>query len=51
VREALIQLMAEVDRLRQENERNKARIAYLEQLADEDALVPIANRRAFVREL
>lgn len=51
VREALIQLMAEVDRLRQENERNKARIAYLEQLADEDTLVPIANRRAFVREL
>jgi diguanylate cyclase (GGDEF)-like protein len=51
VRQAILSLMAEVDRLRQEVERGAARIAYLEKLADEDALAPIANRRAFVREL
>jgi diguanylate cyclase (GGDEF)-like protein len=44
-------LMAEVDRLRQEVERGLARVSYLEKLADEDALAPVANRRAFVREL
>jgi diguanylate cyclase (GGDEF)-like protein len=51
VRQAILTLMAEVDRLRQEVERSAARIGYLEKLADEDALAPIANRRAFVREL
>ena len=51
VRQAILALMAEVDRLRQDLERSTARIAYLEKLADEDALAPIANRRAFVREL
>ena len=51
VRQAIMALMAEVDRLRQEVERGLARISHLERLADEDALAPIANRRAFVREL
>ncbi|MGE0747494.1 MAG: GGDEF domain-containing protein [Rhodospirillales bacterium] len=51
VREALMQLLAEVERLRTEFEKTRARIAHLEQLADEDALVPLVNRRAFVREL
>ena len=51
VREAILALMAEVDRLRREVERSQARIAHLEKLADEDTLAPIANRRAFVREL
>jgi len=51
VRQAILALMAEVDRLRQEVERGLARISHLERLADEDALAPIANRRAFVREL
>jgi diguanylate cyclase (GGDEF)-like protein len=51
VRSALLQLMAEVDHLRRELEVARARTAYLEKLADEDALMPIANRRAFVREL
>jgi diguanylate cyclase (GGDEF)-like protein len=51
VRQAILTLMAEVDRLRQEIERGNARISYLEKLADEDSLAPIANRRAFVREL
>lgn len=29
----------------------RARIAQFERLVDEDSLAPIANRRAFVREL
>jgi len=51
VQQAIMALMAEVDRLRQEVERGLARVSFLEKLADEDSLAPIANRRAFVREL
>ncbi|HLI13537.1 MAG TPA: GGDEF domain-containing protein [Alphaproteobacteria bacterium] len=51
VRQAITALMAEVDRLRQELGQAKDRIDYLERLADQDALVPVVNRRAFVREL
>lgn len=51
VRAALGALMEEVHRLRRELEQSRRRIEHLEQLADEDALLPIANRRAFVREL
>lgn len=51
VRNSLALLMQEVDRLRRELERSRKRIEYLERLADEDSLVPVANRRAFVREL
>lgn len=51
VREGLSQLMAEVERLRQDSEEKDRRINYLERLADEDPLMPILNRRAFVREL
>ncbi len=51
VRQAIMTLMGEVERLRQELERTQARVAYLEKLADLDSLAPIANRRAFVREL
>jgi diguanylate cyclase (GGDEF)-like protein len=51
VREALVKLMAEVEHMRAEVDQQRARIAYLEQLADQDPLAPIANRRAFVREL
>jgi diguanylate cyclase (GGDEF)-like protein len=51
VQEAINQLMAEVDRVRQELDDSRARIEYLEQLADQDSLAPVANRRAFVREL
>lgn len=51
VREGLSKLMAEVDRLRQDSEEKDRRISYLERLADEDPLMPILNRRAFVREL
>ncbi len=51
VREAIDSLKAEVANLRTDLKRAQQRVTYLEQLADEDALVPIYNRRAFVREL
>jgi len=51
VRSAIMRLMQEVEVLRTELEQSRQRIAHLEQLADQDALAPVANRRAFVREL
>jgi diguanylate cyclase (GGDEF)-like protein len=51
VRETLARLEAEREAMRRELEDARARIALLERLADEDSLAPIANRRAFVREL
>jgi diguanylate cyclase (GGDEF)-like protein len=51
VRTAIMGLLLDVDRLRQEIEAQRERVRNLEQLADQDALVPMANRRAFVREL
>jgi diguanylate cyclase (GGDEF)-like protein len=51
VRRALGRLEAEVQGLRRELERARKRIAELEDLADRDALTPVLNRRAFVREL
>jgi diguanylate cyclase (GGDEF)-like protein len=51
VQQAIMTLMAEVEKLRRELQQTQARIADLEQLADQDPLAPIANRRAFVREL
>jgi diguanylate cyclase (GGDEF)-like protein len=51
VRQALFALMGEVDQLRRELEGARARIGYLEKIVDEDPLMPVANRRAFVREL
>jgi diguanylate cyclase (GGDEF)-like protein len=51
VRAALTTLMGEVDALRRELEHMRSRILHLERLADEDALLPTANRRAFTREL
>lgn len=44
-------LTREREKLRRELTAAHVRIAELERLADEDALTPIANRRAFVREL
>src|SRR3546814_8460593 len=43
--------MAEVYALRQELEEVRQRAGYLEQLADQDTLAPVLNRRAFIREL
>lgn len=51
VQAALTQLMAEVRTLQQELDRAYRRIDQLERLSDEDPLLPILNRRAFVREL
>jgi len=51
IRQAIMALIAEVDTLRRELGEARSRIGYLERLADEDTLMPIANRRAFVREL
>ena len=50
-RDAILRLMAEIDRLRAEIDANNRRIAHLEEVADRDPLTPTVNRRAFVREL
>lgn len=51
VRDAIMRLMAEVEKARRETAQAQARAAHLERLADQDSLVPVFNRRAFVREL
>jgi diguanylate cyclase (GGDEF)-like protein len=51
LRDAVSRLTAERDRLREELAKARGRITALERLADEDALTPVANRRAFVRQL
>ena len=51
VQGALKTLLTEIDDLRGEVSRLKARLAEAEELADRDALTPVLNRRAFVREL
>ena len=51
LRDGVDRLAAERDRLHDELIRARHRIATLERLADEDALTPVANRRAFVRQL
>jgi diguanylate cyclase (GGDEF)-like protein len=51
LRETLRRVFTENETMRRELEDSRTRITQLERLADEDALTPIANRRAFVREL
>jgi diguanylate cyclase (GGDEF)-like protein len=51
VQAAITTLMAEVGRLRQELEGAKRRLAEIEHDANQDPLVPVLNRRAFVREM
>ena len=51
VRDALMRLMGEVDQLRREMSQLHERLRESEQLADRDPLIPVLNRRAFVREL
>lgn len=51
VQAAIESLLGEVDELRAEVGRLKARLDEAEGLADRDALTPLLNRRAFVREL
>ena len=50
-RAAVADLLAENERLQAELDKARERSAHLERLADEDALMPVANRRAFMREL
>jgi diguanylate cyclase (GGDEF)-like protein len=51
VKAAIQTLITELDDLRGEVGRLKARLSEAEGLADRDALTPLLNRRAFVREL
>lgn len=51
VRDAIMTLMSEVDDLRRSIEGLNRRLEEAERMADQDALLPIYNRRAFVREL
>ena len=51
VRAAIMALMEEVERLRREMETTHSRLGHLEREANQDSLVPVFNRRAFVREL
>jgi diguanylate cyclase (GGDEF)-like protein len=51
VRDAIMTLMGEVDSLRRELQRTRERLEEVERTADQDQLLPLLNRRAFVREL
>lgn len=51
VRAAIMTLMAEVDRLRQDLDATKSKLDAVQAQADRDVLLPVLNRRAFVREL
>jgi diguanylate cyclase (GGDEF)-like protein len=51
VRAAIMSLMAEVDRLRQELDQTRKRLDQTQTSADQDPLLPMLNRRAFVREM
>lgn len=51
VQQAFTALMGEVDRMRQELDESQPRIEYMLQLADQNTLAPVANRRAFVPEM
>lgn len=51
VRDAIMTLMGEVDTLRQELQQTRNRLEVAEKTADQDQLLPLLNRRAFVREL
>lgn len=51
VQQAIMSLMQEVDSLRRELDATNRRLREMEDMADTDALLPVPNRRAFVREL
>jgi diguanylate cyclase (GGDEF)-like protein len=51
VRDAIMGLMGEVDNLRRELTQTKTRLDEVEKTADQDGMLPLLNRRAFVREL
>mgnify|MGYP002839498703 CR=1 FL=1 len=49
--DAMVGLIAEVASLREEMEQSRNRLEYLTALADQDSVLQLLNRRAFVREL
>ncbi|MFC7048883.1 GGDEF domain-containing protein [Emcibacter nanhaiensis] len=51
VQRAIMTLMSEVESMRRELELAHRKISELERLADQDSLINISNRRAFVREM
>ena len=51
VRDAIMGLMSEVDSLRRELAQTRAQLGEAEKTADQDGMLPVLNRRAFVREL
>jgi diguanylate cyclase (GGDEF)-like protein len=51
VRDAIMGLMSEVDSLRRELSDTRKRLDEVEKAADRDGMLPLLNRRAFVREL
>ena len=51
VRDAVMGLMNEVDSLRRDLAGTKSRLDEMEKAADQDGMLPLLNRRAFVREL
>lgn len=51
VKATLAQMQAQIDRLRADRRELSHRLREAENLADTDTLVPVFNRRAFVREL
>ena len=51
VRDAIMSLMGEVESLRRELHLTKIRLEDMEKAADQDGMLPLLNRRAFVREL
>lgn len=51
VRDAIVKLMHEMDSVRRELMQTRTRLEEVERAADQDQLLPLLNRRAFVREL
>lgn len=51
VQRSLLSLMGEVDVLRKDADRLRGQIRDLESLADHDVMLPVLNRRAFLREV
>jgi diguanylate cyclase (GGDEF)-like protein len=51
LRRTVLSLLAEAQELRHQLEEARNRIGTLEKLVDEDPLMPVCNRRAFLREL
>lgn len=51
IRDAILSLKKEVDSLRHELDEAHKRLKTMEKLVDQDPMIPILNRRAFVREV